>query len=152
MKHRIAADRQLLPDNLGKLGGADKTQSLRCTINKLQDTPLLAVGVNFGFVEESPRRDLIKRFDFTDNPLFGGAGWELQERRIVRKMKREQDTVNLTLTFDGQEVTIEFNYHTDTTNNEAAREAIQGKVLRLREASLQLLSKVYLLEEEKDNG
>jgi hypothetical protein len=124
-------------------------------LDKLRDTPLLAVGVNFAFVEESPRRELVRLFDFPDNPRFGEAGWNLQERRIARKMVRDNDTLNLTLVFDGQGVTIEFNYHTDTTNNEAAREAINNRVIGLRDTAIQLLGQVYHLElatGDDDNG
>jgi hypothetical protein len=121
-------------------------------LNKLQDTPLLAVGVNFAFIEDAPHHELVRLFDFRDNAAIGNAGWDLQERRVVRRMLQESTTLNLTMVFDGQAVTIEFNYHTSTTKNDKAREAIHNRVLNLRDASLKLISDVYHLEEERDNG
>lgn len=121
-------------------------------LNKLQDTPLLAVGVNFGFVEESPRKDLLRLFSFPDDPRLAESVGEVHERSVIRRIRQGDATLNLTMTFDGQAVKIEFNYHTDTTNNDKAREAIQGKVLGLRDASLRLLTETYHLEEEKNDG
>ena len=115
-------------------------------LDKLRDTPLLAIGVNFAFTEENPGPALVKQFDFADNGTIGAAGWDLQERRIVRKIRRNQSTLNLTLVFDGQTVTIEFNYHTDTNDNQTAREAISGHVLGLRDTAHELLSQVYHLD------
>jgi hypothetical protein len=121
-------------------------------LDKLQDTPLLAVGVNFAFIEESPRQDLIKLFEFSDKGRIGDAGWDFQEVRIVRRLRKGETTLNLTLIFDGKAVTMEFNYHTDTKKNDEARKAIQDRVLALRDSALQLLREVYQLEEEKDHG
>jgi len=123
-------------------------------LDKLRDTPLLGIGVNFSFVEESPGRGLVKLFDFADNPQLLEAGWDLHDRRIVRKIRHDNDTMNLTLLFDGRSVTAEFNYHTDTTSNQTAREAIQGRVLGLRDTAIRLLQQVYHLEvaEDNDNG
>lgn len=121
-------------------------------LDKLQDTPLLAVGVNFAFVEESPRKELIRLFEFPDNGSIGDAGWEVEEGRVVRRLREGGATLNLTHVFDGKTVTIEFNYHTDTTKNDEARKAIGERVLILRDTALQLMKNVYRLEVEKENG
>lgn len=115
-------------------------------LDKLPDTPLTAVGVNFAFMESNPQSDIMRLFDFRDNADLINDGWDLQERRIVRRIKRGGDTLNLTLVFDGQELTVEFNYHTETTNNQTAREAIHDKVIGLRDSALRLLNQVYQLE------
>lgn len=121
-------------------------------LDKLRDTPLMAVGINFAFVEDSPNSRLINLFEFGDNARLVEAGFELQERRIVRKIARGGDTLNLTLLSDGGAVTAEFNYHTDTTNNEAARQAVSQRAVRLRDESCELLRQVYRLEiTEEDN-
>jgi hypothetical protein len=123
-------------------------------LDKLRDTPLLAVGVNFAFVEGNPGRPLVRLFDFADNGQLTEVGYDLQERRIVRGLIQGADTLNLTLLFDGQAVKAEFNYHTATTSNQTAREAVNRRVLRLRDAAIRLLGEVYHLElnEEDDNG
>lgn len=102
--------------------------------------------MNFAFVEENTNQDLVRLFDFADNGRIIDASWNLQDRRIVRKMVHENDSLNLTLLFDGKGVTAEFNFHTETTSNEAARKAIQGRVLGLRDTAIQLLKEVYHLE------
>lgn len=120
-------------------------QMAHAVLNKLQDTPLLAVGVNFAFVEENPGA-LVRLFDFTDNTDIGDAGWDVQERRIVRTMRKDDDTLNLTLVFDGQTLKVELNYHTETNSNQTAREAVDGRAIRLRDKGLELLNQVYHLE------
>jgi hypothetical protein len=115
-------------------------------LDKLRDTPLLAVGLNFAFVEDNPTQTLVRLFNFGDNPQVVEAGWDLQERRIVRKIVQGGDTLNLALIFDGREVTIEFNYHTEATSNETAREAVRNRLIRLRDLSAELLERAYHLE------
>jgi hypothetical protein len=121
-------------------------------LDKLQDTPLLAVGVNFAFVEESPRRELIRLFEFPDNASIGDSGWALEEGKVVRRLREGGTMLNLTMAFDGSTVNVEFNYHTDTTKNDEARKAIRERVLILRDASLQMMKNVYRLEVEKEHG
>ncbi len=115
-------------------------------LNALRDTPLIAVGVNFAFVESTPRRDLVELFDFADNAALVEVGWDLQERRAVRRLQKGGDILNMTRVFDGQEIVIEFNFHTETSNNETARAAVNQRVIRLRDESIRLLKEVYRLQ------
>ena len=108
--------------------------------------PCLRLGLISLLSRRTPGRRLVRLFDFADNPQLVEAGWDLQDRRIARKVRHDNDTLNLTLLFDGQSVTAEFNYHTDTANNQTAREAIQGRVLGLRDTAIRLLQQVYDLE------
>lgn len=124
-------------------------------LDTLRDTPLLGVGVNLAYIERNPRPDLVRMFDFADNPSLIDGGWRLAEQRIVRKIEQGGDTLNLTLLFDGQDLTIEFNYHTETTENAVARAAVDHRAIRLRDASIRILDETYQLqpaEGDVDNG
>jgi hypothetical protein len=61
-------------------------------------------------------------------------------------MQRGQDTLNLSLAYDGEAMTIEFNYHTEASDNAAAQAAVTNRALKLRDDSLRLLRDVYNLE------
>lgn len=120
-------------------------QMAEVVLATLKDTPLMGVGLNFAFTEANVgmRADL---FAFSDDQQLASTDWNVQTRRIVRQMRHDQDTLNLTLAYDGSEMTIEFNYHTDTSDNESARSAVTNRALRLRDESLRMLRDVYTLE------
>jgi hypothetical protein len=115
-------------------------------LGKLKDTPLIGVGVNFAFVEDSPRADLVELFNFPDDPTLADNGWAVRERRLVRQVRREDDTLNMSLIFDGQKIAIEFNFHTETSENSAALQAVNQRAIGLRDAAVKLLNDVYKLE------
>ena len=114
-------------------------------LRTLQDTPLIGIGINYAFTEPNPGQ-LIDLFELRDDRQFADADWNIRDRRLVRTMQRGQDILNLTLAYDGQELTIEFNYHTEAPDNAAAQAAVNNRVLRLRDDSLRLLRDVYNLE------
>lgn len=113
---------------------------------KLQDTPLIGVGVNFAFVEDNPRADLVELFNFTDDSALADVGWAVKERRLVRQVRRDDDTLNASLIFDGQNIAIEFNFHTETDENSAALHAVNQRAIGLRDEALKLLNDVYKLQ------
>jgi hypothetical protein len=76
----------------------------------------------------------------------------MAERRITRKIEQGSDTLNLTLLFDGQDLAVEFNYHTETTDNATARAAVDHRAIRLRDASLRILDETYQLEPVEGDG
>lgn len=114
----------------------------------LQDTPLLGVGINFAFAESDPRRDLVALFDIADNQSLSEDGWEIEERRVLRRVRKGGDTLNLSLSLGAGELGIEFNFHTDTTENAEAQAAVDNRVIRLRDAAVRLLDKTYDLQAE----
>jgi len=115
-------------------------------LQTLQDTPLTGVGVNFCFTENKPRRDLAKMFDFQDNAGLGDSGWKIQERRVGRRLQQGDDILNLTFVLEGENLAVEFNFHTETTVNQTAREAVRDRAIRLRDLSLGLLADLYQLQ------
>ncbi len=124
-------------------------------LSKLQDTPLIGVGVNFAFVEDAPGPDISGLFDSADINLLSDNDWATQDRHLVRRLQRGTDILNLTLGFSDGNVTFEFNFHTETTDNDAASKAVDKRVLNLKGVSIQLLNSVYKLQYalgEEDRG
>ncbi len=121
----------------------------------LQDTPLIGVGVNFVFTEPEPRRDLVGLFDLADSPSLTDDGWDIEERRLMRRLSKGGDTMNLTLLLAGGNLDVEFNFHTETADNAVARAAVDDRMIRLRDAAVRALDKTYDLQVEwgrDDNG
>ena len=124
-------------------------------LSTLQDTPLMGVGVNFGFTDNEPTRDLLNLFDIADSAVLTAEDWKTEERRLVRQLIKGEDTLNLTLTLNAGKLDVEFNFHTETTDNASAQHAVDGRVIRLRDAAVRLLDKTYDLQidwESKGDG
>jgi len=129
----------------------ERAETIALTIlERLPETPLRGVGINFGFVEETPSAALVQLFDFGDNGDVSAAGWNIEERRLSRKLILNDETLNLTLLFDGSEVNIDFNFHTETNSNPTAQTAVTNRMLRLREAALTFLDSIYHLVPEAE--
>jgi hypothetical protein len=124
-------------------------------LDTLRDTPLIGVGINFGFSESEPRRDLVALFQIGDSSSLTADGWETEERRLVRRLQKGCDILNLTLALGGGNLDAEFNFHTETTDNAVARAAVQNRIVALRDSVVRLLDKTYELQVEwggEDNG
>jgi hypothetical protein len=119
-------------------------------LRELNNTPITGVGVNFGFVERNPTQELLDLVDLPDNPRLAQAGWEILDRKIVRQLRRAERIVNFTIAFSQNDVLLDFNFHTETRQNEVARQSIQDSVLRLRGTALGILTDQYRLQLTED--
>lgn len=123
----------------------------RTILERLPETPLSGVGINFGFAEDTLSEPLAQLFGFGDDGELSGTGWTIGERKLIRQLTLDEDVLNLTLTFAGDNVSFGFNFHTATISNAVARQAVTNRVVRLRDASLAVLGAVYHLEETENN-
>ncbi|HYW85310.1 MAG TPA: hypothetical protein VFB30_18760 [Spirochaetia bacterium] len=121
-------------------------------LNTLRDTPMSAVGINFAFTEPDPPPELLNVFNFPDGPALVGADWDVRARRVVRRLAHDDTVLNLTLEFDGQVVTFEFNFHADTPTNADACAAVNARAVGLRDDAVRLLGDVYHLQLVEENG
>lgn len=119
-------------------------------LSTLQDTPLMGVGINFSFTESEPHRDLITLFEIADSVKLADDGWETEERRLARRIRKDGDILNLTLVLSGDKLDAEFNFHTETSENSVAQSAVENRVIRLRDTALRLLEKTYDLHTERE--
>lgn len=126
----------------------------RKVLKDLPETPVQAVGVNFGFREDYPPAHLLSMFNASDDDDLAQGGWKLEDRKIVRRLQREGETLNLTLTLTGSAVELDCNFHTDIAVRANAPQTVEsGRVVRLRDTALQLITQTYRLkldEEVKD--
>lgn len=127
----------------------------RAMLVALPETPVHAVGINFGFREELPPGHVLAMFNDVDDVELGQQGWAIGERKLVRKLTRGEDTLGLMMTLDGAALLFDFNFHIETVTggNSAAKLAVEeGRILRLRDATVALLRETYHLELEGGNG
>ncbi len=122
-------------------------------LKALPETPVQAVGVNFGYREEYPPGHLLSIFNLQDDDDLAQAGWEIGERKIVRRLQRKDTVLNLTLTLAGSAVDFDCNFHTELAAPANALQAVDGgRVLRLRDTALELITRTYRLELDEDDG
>lgn len=125
----------------------------RKVLSALPETPMQAIGVNFSYIEDFPSDSLRAVFNDNDPKELAEMGWAINERKVVRRLTRRDDTLNLAMTYDGNTVTFDLNYHMDTSSNEAARLAIkEGRVLALMHQGIALLQSAFYLDLEEDGN
>jgi hypothetical protein len=128
----------------------------RAMLNSLPETPVHAVGINFGYREELPPGHVLAMFNDVDDAGLAQQGWDIGERKLSRKLTRGEDTLSLMMTFSGEAVLFDFNFNSEAVagGNPAAQRAVEeGRVLRLRDAAIDLMRETYHLElEDGDAG
>lgn len=117
-------------------------------LQKLPVTPIKSIGVNFGFIEDDPSKDILSLFDLRDKSGISDAGWTISETSIIRRLKLNSETLNLRVTHGDHGISLHTNFHWNVTSPEAAITILQGKVEHLREQAREILKTIYGLEEE----
>lgn len=124
-------------------------------LKELPETPLQGLGINFGFRETGPASNLLDLFNFADNAQLAQAGWEPSERRIVRQLQHENDTLNLTLSYNNDQLDLDCNFHIDPAELEDTEAKVAAvapaRIIELRDRAIALLDQIYGLQLEDDN-
>lgn len=122
-------------------------------LRELPQTPLQGLGINFGFCEPVPDGGLLDLFSFGDNARLAEAEWEAGERKIVRRLIRDDETLNLTLSLDNGRLDIDYNFHTDPGDNDAAVAAVSpDRIIQLRDMAIDMSGQLYGLQLEEEDG
>jgi hypothetical protein len=123
-------------------------------LTELPQTPITAVGVNFGFRETNPRAYLKAIFNDLDPNELESLDWQIGERKISRRLTRDELVLNLGLTFNEGAINFDFNFHTDTESDKGASQAAvaPGRILNLKGFALDLLKQIYYLEPEDSDA
>jgi hypothetical protein len=123
-------------------------------LDDLPNTPLMGVGINFSFIERNPPRTLLDLFNLDDGRPIARAGWETPESKLTRKLTGPHGTMQLSLGQDAEGITLDFNFHTETPGttvaaNAAARAAVAGRMVQLRDKALEFSRDIYRLQLEE---
>lgn len=107
-------------------------------------TPISAVGVNFGFVEEDSPSELARLFQIADVKKLSDGGFQITQTEILRTIPHEDRLLNLRLAQDENgSVHLKANYHSDVLSATQASETIETKVVQLNTACVELISRIY---------
>lgn len=129
-------------------------EKMACKIlEALPKTPISAIGVNFGFVEQNPHDEILKLFNFSDDVDIASSDWEIGTKKISRKLTKDRMTLNLNITHDPpSSIQIDANFHYQVGSADAAVEKIAGHTVEMYESLISLIESMYALyrEEETD--
>lgn len=124
---QIAATRLAVAARQTTEASLQSAEQMVCSIlQHLPNTPISAVGVNLGFKDREPRNSLLGMFNLADDPDITTEGWRIEERQFVRRLTRDNQTLNLALSFKLAEVELDANFHSDTTSAHVARGLLNG--------------------------
>lgn len=112
-------------------------------LEELPHTPLVAIGVNYGFSVSEPLEPLHAIFVLPDNTPLAEAGFALGETSIVRQMRKDDHIINLRQTLRDGEIHVHLNFHFPIVDREAAPKLLVGLTERTRTAALTLLREIY---------
>jgi hypothetical protein len=144
---RISSTRlEVMPRSIDADALAAAENAATTALELLGETPVSAVGVNFGFQEDAPAPALLELFNFGDAGRWGGQGWQAQVREVTRKFERDGMTLNVRLIFDGTVVQFDFNFNFEVETAPAAFGKLRDQTLHLRTTATMILHEVYGLE------
>jgi hypothetical protein len=125
----------------------DAEQKVKDILTSLPHTPISAIGVNFGFIEENREASLLKLFNYQDDPdIAASDNYEILRRQLTRQLSREGKILNLTLSFDGSRVEFDANFNHPVDSAQKAREVIDNQTENMYNRLTTLLEKVYKLK------
>jgi hypothetical protein len=138
--------RQPSPDSLAEAEAATARM-----LEKLPVTPVTALGINFGYVEELMPVSVAQLFRIGDTCKISDVPLTIKSTSIKRRFDYDGRDLNFRLTqTEDAKLTIHFNYHISTNSAAAAKEALLGKVLMFQQHSQELTRQLYELELEGD--
>jgi hypothetical protein len=118
-------------------------------LERLPVTPVTAIGVNFGYVEEQIPENIAGIFNTHDIALFGQRKLQVKQVNLVRHLAYEDRELRFRLSKTEQNtLRIHLNYHKVVPSATEGKASILGKSVPFRAASEQLLRELYNLELE----
>ncbi|MEW6236939.1 MAG: hypothetical protein AB1656_16265 [Candidatus Omnitrophota bacterium] len=129
-----------------------KAEKMVCTVlEELPNTPINGLGINFGFKEKTPSKELLEIFDFKDNSCINLFGGTIKSHKIIREIIINNKMLNLYLINNIPGIDIMANFHHSITTAREAIENLRDKTLDLYEMLLKFLENVYGLRMEREN-
>jgi hypothetical protein len=119
----------------------------------LLHTPVAALGVNFAFIDDDPDDKVKAHFGDPAEGSLIGAGFAVEAHTLTRHLKKRDGlAINLKARWDAKSLRLDVNCHHEAGTAEAARKALEGKVVAYRDDALSVITNVYGLSVEELNG
>jgi hypothetical protein len=113
-------------------------------------TPVSALGINFGYREDSPPEKLLAIFEIGDNCLLADQDAKIQANLIKRELKIQDRELNLSMSHAQGAVTFDFNFHFGLKNMADLSTLLNGTVVKDKAIAESLLASVYDLHIEME--
>jgi hypothetical protein len=128
--------------------GLQTVEELACRLlEKLPVTPLVGVGINFGFEEDDVRRDVSEIFNIRDTGKFAEHNLPVSRSSIIRQIDDYDDRqINFRMSLENAILRMHFNFHKPVEAGPQAIAALRGKAVEYKDFSLSLLRTLYDLE------
>ena len=121
-------------------------ENMACNVLKeLFHTPISGVGVNFGFMEDDPEEGVLQLFKYPDDKSIGSSMWQVENKKLSRKLKKDNTILNLTFLKGDGVLEINASFHADVKSASEAVSVIKNKTLEMKASLLDLLKSVYSL-------
>jgi hypothetical protein len=133
---------------IGVKNAKDETLKSAETVAKivmelLGHTPVSAMGVNFGYVEDSPSDEFLALYNLNDISQISAAGCSIAGTRIVRKLELDDNIINMSISYDSTKIDIHMNFHHDISLASEAIKALDGNVVKYGNITTKLLKEIY---------
>ena len=117
----------------------------------LEHTPVSAIGVNFGFEEDSHNFGQLDMFTIIESDKFLDKGFITNSTEIKRQLPIDNHFLNLSVVYSKNKIHFDFNFHYNvTTPKEIAELATDNLLIYKKEKALEIMHDVYKLELESD--
>lgn len=133
--------------------GLKKTTAIAdICLRTLCHTPITGLGINVAFSSDAEEAaKVVRLFSFGDDSDIDSSVFELQAAEIKRSFKVEDYALNLGIVFSAPSVKLEFNYHFECKNSEAALAFLEKYPSdTLYEKALSFIKNTYHMELEKE--
>lgn len=118
-------------------------QVVQKVLQDLNHTPISGLGINFRFLCDAPSGKLLNTFDVRDLHELSDVGLSIQSTKISRVLKRENQTINLSLEFEAGKAVVAFNFHSSAKTAEQALASLNEDVIALKDTTIKILTDVY---------
>jgi hypothetical protein len=123
---------------------------LKKILEILKHTPVISFGINFAFVNDGDKDDIMQNFILKDIACFDAEENKLKTTIIQRAFEQKDKSVmNLYITKGDDKEIISFNYHRDVKNaDECVQELADDIIEKYQKKCLSILQDVYKVQVE----
>lgn len=112
-------------------------------LTRLKETPVRAVGINFGFDVPDASKTFDELFQPSDSRFLAVANAHIDSTTITRRLRVDGLTLNLSARRDSGAPRLDFNYHHVVASADEAKTTIGARVLELKSRTLQFAKTIY---------
>jgi len=118
-------------------------------LEKLPHTPVVKVGINFGYIIDKVPDQLREHFPNPDAPIFADQKLKPISRSYRWSYEDNGQTINMFFELKDDELSIKFNFDSASPSTEKTIESIKGRVMGHKKKTEEILKQTYNLTMEK---